>query len=146
MIRIATLEDIPRIVELGQAMHAESNYATIPYVEEKVAASVAEFIQHGVVFVAENDGIVIGGIAGGIMEQWFSTEKTAFDYSFFIHPEFRRGATAIRLVTAFCEWAKALGAKTVRMGITTGVNVERTSKLYQALGFVEVGPLFQKEV
>lgn len=146
MIRPATHEDIPRIVELGRILHAESSYSSIPYIDEKVIATMRNVIDTGVIFVAEFDGEVVGGLAGGMAEQWFSNERTAFDYSFFIHPEFRRGAIAVRLMTAFCEWAKLLGAKTVRMGITTGIHVERTAKLYRAMGFNEVGPLFQKEL
>ena len=146
MIRVATHEDIPRIIELGRVLHAESSYSTIPYKEDKVEATMLNVIATGVIFVAEHDGEVVGGIAGGIAEHWFSTERTAFDYSFFIHPEFRNGAIAIRLMTAFFEWAKLLGAKTIRMGITTGIHVERTAKLYRAMGFHEVGQLFQKEI
>lgn len=144
MIRPATNDDIPEIVELGRVMHAESQYSTVPYSGDKVASSVAEFIDCGVVFVAENDGLIIGGIACGIAEHWFSEEKYAFEHALFIHPDFRKGATAVRLISAFFEWANLLGAKSAKMGITTGVNVERIAKLYRAIGLVEVGPLFQK--
>lgn len=146
-IRPATKNDIPRICELGYALHAESSYSEIPFDVAKVAKTMEDIIDHlGVIFVAERGDVIAGGIAGGVTEHWFSNERVAFDYSFFIHPEYRHGSAAARLMTAFFEWARLLGAKKVRMGITTGIHVERTAKLYRAMGFHEAGQLFQKEL
>jgi GNAT superfamily N-acetyltransferase len=102
--------------------------------------------QNGVVFAAEIDGVVVGGMAGGIVDQWFNDDLIAYDYSIFIEPSRRSGITAIRLVKAFEEWARIKGAKIVQLGIGTKLNVEGTSKLYQSLGFEVFAPLFQKEI
>lgn len=147
MIRAATHDDIPRLVELGQLLHDTSSYATSGINPEKVAKLLGQLIDGlGVVFAAEVGGEVVGGFAGAITEQWFSDDLIAFDYSLFIEPSKRQGLTALKLVLAFQNWAKAKGAKEIRMGITTGMNVEGTSRLYRHLGFEYVGPLFHMEI
>lgn len=147
MIRAATHDDIPRLVELGQLLHDTSSYASSGINPEKVATLLGQLIDGlGVVFAAEVGGEVVGGFAGAITEQWFSDDLIAFDYSLFIEPDKRHGLTALKLILAFQNWAKAKGAKEIRMGITTGMNVEGTSRLYRHLGFKYVGPLFQMEV
>lgn len=148
MIRAAKHSDVPRLVELGAMLHRSSGYASLPFSPGKVASFLGELIdgQSGVVFVAEIDGVVVGGMAGGIIDQWFCDEMVAYDYSIFIDPARRSGITAIRLVRAFEEWARLRGARHVQMGIGTQLNVEGTSKLYQSLGFELFAPLFQKEI
>ena len=147
MIRPATKEDIPALVALGGMLHSESSYSNLRFIPEKVAVFLQRVIDGaGVVFVSEKDGEVNGGIAGSVMEHWFSDEKIAFDYSLFISPKYRQGIAALRLMHAFCEWAKLKGAREIRMGITTGINVDGVARLYRSMGFEDAGILFRKEV
>jgi GNAT superfamily N-acetyltransferase len=148
MIRAAKHSDVPRLIELGTMLHKISSYSSMAFSPEKAEAFLHELIngQNGVVFVAEISGLVVGGMAGGIVDQWFSDELIAYDYSIFIEPSRRSGITATRLVLAFEEWARIRGARHVQLGIGTKLNVEGTSKLYQSLGFEVFAPLFQKEI
>lgn len=147
MIRSATNDDIPRLVELAALLHRTSTYAAMEFDGGIVGSFMEQLISGvGVVFVAEIDGVVVGGLAGGITEQWFSSEKIAFDYSFFIDPKSRSGFTATKLARAFINWATTMGAKHVQIGITTGINVEGTSRFYRALGFEDAGIFFNMEL
>jgi len=147
MIRPAKNSDIPAILTLGERLHQESVYAHISFDRVKVRALMESLIAGGgVVFVTEKDGVIVGGLAGGITTHWFSEEKIAFDYSFFVAPEHRQGITAFRLLKAFSEWARIKGATEIRMGITTGINVEGTARFYRAAGFSDAGILLCKEV
>jgi GNAT superfamily N-acetyltransferase len=147
MIRPATFDDIPRMVQLGEQLHGMSSYAPLSFDRAKVAHHLAGLIAgHGVIFVAERDGEVVGGLAGGITEQWFGPDRVAFDYSLFIEPGKRHGITAARLIRAFVEWARIRGARQVTIGITTGLEVESTARLYESQGFVRCGDLFRMEV
>ena len=79
MIRAATKADIPRILELGLMLHATSSFRHIPFDSEKVASMMSDLMDGaGVVFVAERDGVVVGGLAGGVTEYFFSREKLGF--------------------------------------------------------------------
>ncbi|WP_407059338.1 hypothetical protein ACJBUE_22400 (plasmid) [Ralstonia syzygii subsp. celebesensis] len=62
-IRVAVIQDVPRIIELGEQMHAESpRWSRIPFNRARAAESMTNVILSvdGVVFLAENDGVVIG--------------------------------------------------------------------------------------
>lgn len=147
MIRPATLADIPRLIELGRLLHEFSSYAALRFVPTRVAETLEKLIGgEGVVFVSERDGVVVGGLAGGLTQHWFSDELVAFDYSLFVDPQARNGITAAKLVAAFVEWGRLRGARTVCMGITTGLDVERTARFYRALGLQDAGLLFRMEV
>lgn len=147
MIRPATADDIPRIIELGTLLHATSSYSKLAFVPAKAAAFMQALMERdGVVFVAEIDGVVVGGMAGGVVDQWFSDELIAYDFSIFVEPKRRNGLIAIKLMRAFEEWARIKGAKQVHMGIGTDINVEGTSRLYEHMGFRHFGPLFVKEL
>lgn len=146
MIRVATEADIPRIVELGRHLHAESDeYACISYDPDKVAETMTGLIsQSGVIFLYERDGEIVGGLAGTVTEFWFSREKIACDYSLFIEPAHRHGLIAVRLVLAFHAWSKIMGARQIKMGVTTGIT--GADRLYQSLGMRHCGNLFSKDI
>jgi len=147
MIRLATVSDIQALVDLGKMLHESSTHSRHPYKPSKVADLLHSLITGlGVVFVAERNGALVGALAGGLSEVWYSDVLVAFDYSLFIKPEKRNGITSFRLMVAFETWAREMGAKEVHMGITTGINVESTSRLYESQGFHQIGPLYVKEV
>lgn len=143
MIRAAVIEDIPRLVELGRMMHAESRYARLDYATQKVEALLHRLMADGFLVVAQQGERIVGGFAGMISEHWFSHELVAADLALFIEPDARGGMTAPRLVKAFVGWARGKGAAIIQCGITTGVHVEETERLYQAIGGTECGKLFE---
>lgn len=146
MIRVATIEDVPRIADIGAMMHAESpEYRDIEYDRDKVAQTMIGLIEHGVVFLYESGGEIRGGVAGGLSEFWFSRERIAGDFSLFVLPEHRQGMIAVRLVLAFKAWAKMRGARRVTMGITTGIHEEATAQLYLSTGMRRNGLLFAED-
>lgn len=147
MIRPATHEDIPRLVELGEEMHKESRFACLPFDEDKVRRLFAHLIESpdGLMIVAEENGVVIGGFAGMVHEYYFSRAKLACDFALFVCHEYRGGMAAPRLMKAYIAWAKERGALMIQAGITTGVHVEQTSRLYEKLGFKNAGQLFEME-
>lgn len=145
MIRVATVDDIPRLVELGRMLHSTSRYASHSYDDGAVASFMEQQIDGaGVIFVAERDGVVIGTLLGGITEQWFSADLLAFEYAFFVEPSARHGITSARLLKAFTTWAELRGAKHVQIGLTTDLCVEGTSRFYRSHGFEDAGLFFEK--
>lgn len=148
MIRRATQDDLPRLLELAAAMHAESRFRIYRFVPEKVSVLLEQAIGGqlpSVVLVAERDGAVVGGIVGLCTEQWFSDQLVAQDLAIFMEPRHRGGMAAARLIGAFVEWATEQGAVTTELGINTGVEVERTALLYGRLGLRLTAHLYVKE-
>lgn len=138
MIRSATLDDLPRILELGQLLHEESpRWSRLSFNRAKAAHMIAQLILggDGVVFVAEQNGVVTGGIAGVATAHWSSDDVIAQEVSFFMAPEARGNMVAARLICALSAWAKLRGAKWLQAGTSTGLDPERTAGLYERLGF-----------
>ncbi|QXG34033.1 GNAT family N-acetyltransferase [Pseudomonas viridiflava] len=147
MIRPATHEDTPALVELGALLHQISSYSSMAYNPAKAAQFLDALIDGlGVVFVAVVDGEVVGGFAGAVTEQWFSDDLIAYDYSFFVDPARRQGLLSRKLALAFQEWARIKGAKQLHMGVGTGLHVEATTRFYESLGLKHFGPLMMKEL
>jgi GNAT superfamily N-acetyltransferase len=147
MIRPATHDDIPRLIDLGAIMHRTTIYASLVYSPEKTAATLRSLIDgEGVMFVCTVDNVVVGGLAGAITDQWFNDDLVAYELCLFVEPSRRQGLHAFKLVMAFKEWARIKGAKQIQMGITTAVNVSSTTKLYQYAGFHHAGPLLKADL
>lgn len=147
-IRLATIADVPEIVELGAVMHAESpRFQRFPYDAGKVADVAATMIlsPKSIVILADCHGIV--GIFGGfIAEHFFSTAKYASDAVMFVHPDYRGGATFPRMLKTFEKWAITQGAIEIAPGISTEVHADRTLALYERLGYRLSGHLTVKYV
>jgi L-amino acid N-acyltransferase YncA len=144
MIRPANYEDIPALVDLGAVMHQESRYRVLPYAPNKVFGLLANMIEKdtGLLIVAERNGEIIGGFMGLVVEHWFSNSLIATDFALFIHPDHRGGMTAARLLKRFVAWSREKGAELITAGITTGVNADASTRLYQSIGFEPVGIAF----
>lgn len=146
-VRHAVAADVPRLVEIGRGMHAESpHYRHLGYVEEKVAAALHRAIESGAAFVhLDGEGKIDGGFAAVVVERWFSHDRMVTDLALFVRPEGRGGMAAYVLLTTFIAWCKDRGfaPEDVVIGITTGVHEERTAMLYERLGFERFGSLYR---
>lgn len=137
-IRVANPDDLPRILDLGESLHKESpRWSRLSFNRTKAEAFMRMLLTdpRGVIFVAERDGVVVGGIAGWAEEHWCSDDITANEVSFFMAPEARGSMAATRLICALRAWGEMRGAKWLHAGTSTGLDPERTAGLYERLGF-----------
>lgn len=150
MIRNATTQDIPVLVKLGEAMHAESpRYRRMSWNPGKVCGLMDWCLANpdaGLLLVAERDGKVIGGFIGLCQPHYFSDDLMASDLALFVEPGKRGGLAAARLLQAFKVWARARGAVDIGAGVTTGVCDELAARLYRSVGFEPAGLLFKLKV
>jgi len=147
MIRIATEADIPRLVEIGHAMHEESpSFHHLDYDEAKVALTLRHCMTHGVVLVHyPKDGVIDGGFVGLLVERWFGKDEMFTDLALFLLPSARGGLAAARLIRAAVAWCRDRGmrASDVQLGVSTGVHPEQTGALYERLNFERFGGLYR---
>jgi GNAT superfamily N-acetyltransferase len=143
-VRPARIEDIDTIVEYGLAMVEESRYRGMSFSPEKVATTMEAVIRgsQGAGFVAEVDGVIVGGAFAFLTSPWFSREPIACDLAVFVAPEHRRNGVAVQLVQAILWWAKQIGVHHVDLSISTGVEAEATGRLYEKLGGSFVGGIY----
>lgn len=144
MIRNATLDDIPRIVEMGKNLTLQTTYGFVTYSPERVQATCELLINSGFIVVAQKNGEVVGAMLGDVYTPWYTTDRMGIDYSIYIEPEHRQGMIAVRMIKRFEEWCIGMGAKQIRPGVGTGD--KNISRLYHALGYRSVGECFLKDV
>lgn len=141
MIREATLNDMPELLRMGGALVDEGRFRTFGFIEVKSRAMFESLIGGaGVVFVNERDGQIIGGIACGLSGDWFSDIPLTFDYGVFVWPEHRGTFGGFALMRAYVNWAKSLApVVNINIGVTSGIDEERTVAMYGLLGLKRVG-------
>lgn len=144
MICPAVLEDIPRIVELGIIMHAESAHKTLAFSVTKATKEVTWCVNNGSCFVKKKDGVVVGFITGYVRAPYFSDDLVGCDSMFYLLPEHRHGITASKLISRWARWCKDNGA--VQLKPVTSCGVFGAERLYKALGFRPVGQTFVKDL
>lgn len=150
-----TVADIPAAVRMGRALHAESpRYTHLRFVPEKIEALIRSMVTGTLVtdapggaFVAEKDGEIVGMFGGFITTPFFSDDKIASDYTFYVAPEHRRkGRAALALIRAFEDWAAAQGAVDLVPGVSTQIDAESTVRFYEKLGYERYGTAMIKRV
>ena len=148
IIRPATVDDVPRVLELSAGIFNESHYPQVcTYNPEKVAHLVSHMIatpDEYFLHLAEKDGTIIAMYAGLLTEYYFSNDRMAVDLALFVDPTKRGGLAAVKLIQAFEDWAFERGAKEICPATSTQVAPERTAQLYHLLGYEVVGNLFKK--
>lgn len=143
----STVKDIEEIIVLCKALHDESDYYRLqPFDKERLEASLSNvvFNENSIALLAIQHNEIIGFFIGGLTYGLFNSELIAFDYSVYVVPEQRNGRTAIKLIKAFEEWAISKGANRFRVGTTTDINTDKTSRFYEFLGFKACGVSFEK--
>lgn len=145
-IRQGDVDDIVQLVQLGEEMHAEApSFNQMDYDPKKLMQLGLMLSEQGGMFLAEKeDNEVIGMFLGVIVPHFFGSDLMANDLCLFVKKEYRGGTAAPRLIKAFEKWAFANGAKVLRYGVSTGVEAERTLKLYEKLGYTQTGYLVDK--
>ncbi len=143
-IREARNEDVSALVALGQAMHSKSSYAHMSFEAAKFGAALRRWIDLDDHLVLVADGLV-GMFVGTVSSVYFGHAMLARDVLFYVSPEHRNYALARAMVERFRAWARAKRVPEVRLGISAGGDYERTGKLYERLGFEQVGALYREK-
>ena len=156
-VRPFVREDFPRLLELADMMQQETpEYRDDPIDHTKLLALGEAIVKQVEVpppsfayrvcgFVAENSTGIVGFFMGYMTNAYFGPKILSSDLGLYVTPEHRGGSAAVKLVRAYEEWAIARGAKAMMLGITTGLEEEKTFGLYQRLGFKKVGILCKKK-
>lgn len=82
---------------------------------------------------------IAGGSAGYCVPSMLSWDLIATDTFLFVYPEWRTLRHCLMLMTAYKEWAKARGAKTIIATHTSGLRPEAFSEVMRRQGYDEIG-------
>jgi len=131
-IRLATVEDVDAVVELGLEFLETSTYRQLGAGDpETIARLLCTVLDHGAVFLATVDDAVVGMIAVLMVPHIFSGETFCDEVAWFVKPA-HRGRAGILLLRAAEGWAVQNRAKLVKMVAPEGSTVW---KLYRRMGY-----------
>lgn len=147
IVRRATEEDIPRIVEMAERFYAVSGYERIaPMTKESVAGLAIITMGSGVMLVAEHAGAVVAMACLHVDHFLFNIGvKVAHELVYWIEPEHRGGMLAARMLKAIEQGAREVGASWVRMA-TLASSPPQASALYERMGYTPSESYFCKQV
>lgn len=145
MIRTATHDDIPRIIEMAQAFYATTSYARFSPISYQSAAGLAIItMESGVMLVAEKDGELVGMTCLIIVPFLFNVSLTvAEEIAFWIEPEHRGGMLAIRLLKEIEKECRAKMVDVIRMA-TLIDSPPQAASLYLHEGYEKSDSHFMK--
>lgn len=139
MIRTATREDIPRMVEMGRRFRNESSYNK--YLADnpaKMAELGEKLVALDGIIVAERDGEIQAMLGYVVHEHFISGERVAGEIFWWAEPE-HRGA-GLMLLREMEKRARAAGAKYLHMIAPS----ERVKTLYERLHFDFIEATYQR--
>lgn len=134
MIRAATLEDVPRLVEMGRRFH-EAKQHRYSFNPTDTAGFFVSLIESpaGVVLVAD-DGFLAGVLASAPSNNAWISAFEVFWWS--------EGRNGLRLMRAFEEWAASKGANEVKF--SHPVNEPVVAKILERAGHTAAETIYEK--
>jgi GNAT superfamily N-acetyltransferase len=130
LVRSATDEDIPRLVEMGCRFRAESSYSKyLAENPERMAELGHQLLAKDGLLVAELDGESIGMLGFILHVHFISGELVAGEVFWWMEPEHR--GHGLKLVEEAKRRARKAGAKYLHMIAPS----ERVARLYRHLGY-----------
>ena len=123
--------------EIVCKMVAESEFSYVVPEKQKILQLFKN--PNAVAFLALENNQIVGFISGLVHEYFFSNRKRVSDLGFFVLPEYRGSRVALKLVKLLEAWAIEKNANELHLGQTTGLEIDKTKKFYERLGFKTVG-------
>lgn len=141
MIRAATIHDLAEVIDMGYRLCDRTHYAAVKRDRQAIAMTIQDCMRSkfGCCFVSERSGRITGVILGIAQQLWFSRQRQACDLMFTAeHP-----GDGMALLRRFVEWGWSVpGVVEVVGSQSSGIDVDRTAKLYQRVGFSTVGGVY----
>ena len=151
MIRLATHDDIPALIECGRRFHAEAGVLDevgAKFSPERLRSTLAGLVEQydkACVVVAEKDGAIIGGAAALAYPSFFSDTMSAQELFWWIDPAHRGATTALRMLWMLEQWAGSAGCQTLTM-VAIAIPDSPASRIYLRQGFKVLEAHFVKEL
>ena len=147
-VREMEARDIAAMTALGAEMWAESHWGeTMDYSREKCQILGVTILQSEdfLGLVAYDDGVLVGMFVGAVIAHYFTEDRMSVDFLTYVHPDWRGGSLGPRMIKRYIAWARTRNVKLLTVGSSTGINPERIGKLFERLGFRNVGALYHME-
>lgn len=148
IVRDAIDREVFTLVELSERVMLESTYKHMNFSKEKVANYLygaiikrpGWFLR---VIAKEDSNEIAGGLLCTCETTLFGSDKIAHDVTIMVTEENRGRCLKqlIQIIYEYKEWALDNGAKMIKLGVSSGMNIDKASTFYEKLGFQRVGAM-----
>ena len=137
-----TREDALKILELGRALHGESQFKHEKFDDERCWSLLDSTLRYpDRCFIAYDDQFR-GMIILQMSTNFFSGAKWAGDQVFFVAPEARKHGLSDELLEAGKKWAKENGAVDLTIIHNAGIGLDWSDQYYAKRGFNLTGKVY----
>lgn len=146
-LRLATLSDIPILIQYAKAFHRASPYRGMRFDSQKGQ----KFFEHvitgaladHVCLIALKDFNPIGFLVGAASQPHFSSVKVAMELGWWIEEEQRGTRASFLIYKAYEDWATRIGCSYVQGAYLPGVSPP-LDEFYKSRGYTQVESSFLK--
>lgn len=143
------MDDLLELVKIGAIFHKESCYRDTefdPYIYAEFLKGVITMPNYCAA-VIEQDGKIVAHLLAMVSPFFWNTQPCARDIVVYVNPEKRGTRAFVMLVKEFERWAAEKGAVMPKIvGISTGIDIEKTRASYERLGYTCIGSILAKEL
>lgn len=141
MVRNMLAKDIDTVAAMYQELHVTSAYSKLRWNQRKALNFLQVCVANPDIFavVTETKGRITGFMLAMVQEHWLADGAMASDLTLYVEPGKRGGIAAVRLIKAYKCWAESKKVVYTNLGVSTGIEIERTGALYEKMGFGCVG-------
>ena len=143
-----TLEDLDQVMVLGREMFHEGQFADYPFAEGRakymatMAASSDAIFWYG----AWAGDELAGFLMGEMMDHAVADRRIGREHFFYVGAKHRGLMAGKGLIKRFEGWCKDMGATSVFIDISSGIDQEKTVRLFKLFGYEQRGVLVEKEL
>lgn len=146
-VRDPNVDDMEEMVNITERVWNESFYAPLAFSHEKTlnyiyGAVVKQPNWFARIIVDENNKPV-GGLIGYCESMLSSNDLIAYDVSMLIDKDHRGRCLKefVQVIEEFKQWSIKSGAKVIKVGVSSGINIDKASAFIERLGFARIGAL-----
>lgn len=147
IVRAATDDDIPSIVEMSRKFYATTAYAKWAPMSDAAVANTAHMLIHdGVMLLAEDDGRTVGMVGLARLPFTFNPAmRIAAEVVWYVTPDAQGAGAGKALLAAIEPACTKLGVDAIQM-MTLATSPPQAAALYERMGFEHSESSFTKVI
>lgn len=143
-VRFADVADIPVLIDMASECHSEARQSVIPYDRARSSRQYRSILDPPnrkicVILAEDHDKRIIGYMTGAIAEHPCVNAHIATGYDVYVRPECRGMQAGEALFQAFKKWAHMQQADVIRIGMESGIQLNRFDAFIKRMGCEEAG-------
>lgn len=149
MIRKAKTTDLDLIIDLLKEFYQEQSTFSGERIDQDHTRNYLEYFQSDSTFVflvSDNGDGPYAFFIGFMGDNWITPDRSLTEMCLYVHPDQRGTLTACDLISHAEEIARMNNCKRFTAGGHAAVDPRIVARLYKAMGFVERGSGYSKEL